>query len=67
MISLYQSWTEAFLQQGGYDAILTRLNEILEVEWRYVLCCRSSSVRVLIVCTEKSSTTIKCSTSCYVV
>ena len=67
MISLYHSWTEAFLQQGGYDAILTRLNEILEVEWRYVLCCRSSSVRILIVGTEKSSTTIKCSTSCYVV
>ncbi|TBU33445.1 armadillo-type protein [Dichomitus squalens] len=28
------SWTEAFLQHGGYDAILTRLNEILDVEWR---------------------------------
>ncbi|OBZ72179.1 GTPase-binding protein rid1 [Grifola frondosa] len=28
------SWTEAFLQQGGYTAILTRLNEILTVEWR---------------------------------
>ncbi|PIL35423.1 hypothetical protein GSI_02150 [Ganoderma sinense ZZ0214-1] len=28
------SWTEAFIQHGGYDAILTRLNEILDVEWR---------------------------------
>ena len=33
-ISLYYSWTEAFLQHGGFDAILTRLNEILDVEWR---------------------------------
>ncbi|KLO08801.1 hypothetical protein SCHPADRAFT_1000707 [Schizopora paradoxa] len=28
------SWTETFLQLGGYAALLTRLNEILEVEWR---------------------------------
>ncbi|RPD74973.1 hypothetical protein L226DRAFT_553062 [Lentinus tigrinus ALCF2SS1-7] len=28
------SWTETFIQHGGYDAVLTRLNEILEVEWR---------------------------------
>ncbi|KAH9944810.1 armadillo-type protein [Amylocystis lapponica] len=28
------SWTEDFLNVGGYAALLTRLNEILEVEWR---------------------------------
>ncbi|KAF9243471.1 armadillo-type protein [Melanogaster broomeanus] len=28
------SWTEDFLCAGGYSALLTRLNEILEVEWR---------------------------------
>ncbi|KAF7312586.1 Drf-GBD domain-containing protein [Mycena indigotica] len=28
------SWTEEFLELGGYPALLTRLNEILEVEWR---------------------------------
>ncbi|KAI0635582.1 armadillo-type protein [Trametes polyzona] len=28
------SWTDAFVRTGGYDAILTRLNEILDVEWR---------------------------------
>ncbi|KAG7098442.1 hypothetical protein E1B28_000393 [Marasmius oreades] len=28
------SWTEDFLNAGGYTALLTRLNEILEVEWR---------------------------------
>ncbi|KAH9945049.1 armadillo-type protein [Epithele typhae] len=28
------SWTDDFVQNGGYDALLTRLNEILEVEWR---------------------------------
>ncbi|KAI5119012.1 hypothetical protein M0805_004421 [Coniferiporia weirii] len=28
------SWTEAFFQLGGYSALLTRLNELLEVEWR---------------------------------
>ncbi|KAJ3889015.1 armadillo-type protein [Lentinula edodes] len=28
------SWTEEFLRSGGYAALLTRMNEILEVEWR---------------------------------
>ncbi|KAJ6520877.1 armadillo-type protein [Mycena vulgaris] len=28
------SWSEEFLKLGGYAALLTRLNEILEVEWR---------------------------------
>jgi hypothetical protein len=28
------SWTEGFFELGGYTALLTRLNEILEVEWR---------------------------------
>ncbi|GBE87862.1 hypothetical protein SCP_1200870 [Sparassis crispa] len=28
------TWTEEFLEQGGYGALLTRLTEILEVEWR---------------------------------
>ncbi|KIJ51427.1 hypothetical protein M422DRAFT_26843 [Sphaerobolus stellatus SS14] len=28
------SWSAIFLQEGGYDALLTRLIEILEVEWR---------------------------------
>lgn len=30
------SWTEEFLRSGGYSGLLTRLNEILEVEWRLV-------------------------------
>lgn len=30
------SWTEDFLRSGGYSALLTRLNEVLEVEWRLV-------------------------------
>jgi hypothetical protein len=28
------SWSEEFLRLGGYSALLTRLNEILDVEWR---------------------------------
>lgn len=28
------SWSQEFLKLGGYSALLTRLNEILEVEWR---------------------------------
>ncbi|RDB25943.1 hypothetical protein Hypma_006681 [Hypsizygus marmoreus] len=28
------SWSQEFLSLGGYSALLTRLNEILEVEWR---------------------------------
>ncbi|PCH39395.1 hypothetical protein WOLCODRAFT_141240 [Wolfiporia cocos MD-104 SS10] len=28
------SWTQEFLQHGGYAALLTRLNEILNIEWR---------------------------------
>jgi len=28
------SWTEEFCRVGGYSALLTRLNEVLEVEWR---------------------------------
>ncbi|TFK70322.1 hypothetical protein BDN72DRAFT_958920 [Pluteus cervinus] len=28
------SWTQDFLSHGGYSALLTRLNELLEVEWR---------------------------------
>ena len=28
------SWSEAFLRSGGYAALLTRLVEILEIEWR---------------------------------
>ncbi|EGN98766.1 hypothetical protein SERLA73DRAFT_89764 [Serpula lacrymans var. lacrymans S7.3] len=28
------SWSQEFLRLGGYNALLTRLNEILEVEWR---------------------------------
>ncbi|KAH7884372.1 armadillo-type protein [Phlebopus sp. FC_14] len=28
------TWTQDFLRAGGYSALLTRLNEILEVEWR---------------------------------
>lgn len=28
------SWSQEFLRLGGYSALLTRLNEILEVEWR---------------------------------
>ena len=30
------SWSREFLKAGGYSALLTRLNELLEVEWRYV-------------------------------
>lgn len=32
--SFPRSWTEEFLQEGGYDCLLSRLNEILEFEWR---------------------------------
>ncbi|KIM84160.1 hypothetical protein PILCRDRAFT_818481 [Piloderma croceum F 1598] len=28
------SWSQEFLRTGGYASLLTRLNEILEVEWR---------------------------------
>lgn len=35
------SWSEEFLKLGGYAALLTRLNEMLEVEWRYALFCSS--------------------------
>ncbi|KAH9957444.1 armadillo-type protein [Russula dissimulans] len=28
------SWSQDFLKAGGYSALLTRLNELLEVEWR---------------------------------
>ncbi|KAI0255156.1 armadillo-type protein [Lactifluus subvellereus] len=28
------SWSQDFLKVGGYSALLTRLNELLEVEWR---------------------------------
>ncbi|KAF9041078.1 hypothetical protein BDZ89DRAFT_1060369 [Hymenopellis radicata] len=28
------TWSQEFLKLGGYAALLTRLNEILEVEWR---------------------------------
>ncbi|KAJ8503524.1 hypothetical protein ONZ45_g10778 [Pleurotus djamor] len=28
------AWSQEFLSLGGYNALLTRLNEILEVEWR---------------------------------
>ncbi|KZV59875.1 hypothetical protein PENSPDRAFT_644700 [Peniophora sp. CONT] len=28
------SWTQDFLRSGGYSSLLTRLNELLEVEWR---------------------------------
>ncbi|KIY64986.1 hypothetical protein CYLTODRAFT_438015 [Cylindrobasidium torrendii FP15055 ss-10] len=28
------SWSQDFLKQGGYTALLTRLNELLEIEWR---------------------------------
>jgi hypothetical protein len=34
--SISSSWSQDFLKLGGYAALLTRLNEILEVEWRYV-------------------------------
>ena len=34
---LLYSWTQDFLKAGGYSALLTRLNELLEVEWRYVI------------------------------
>jgi hypothetical protein len=34
--ALLYSWSQDFLKAGGYSALLTRLNELLEVEWRYV-------------------------------
>lgn len=39
--SFFVSWTEEFCKLGGYSALLTRLNELLEVEWRYVLVTHS--------------------------
>lgn len=41
------AWTEDFLRSGGYSALLTRLNEILEVEWRFVF---SFSVTISAAC-----------------
>jgi hypothetical protein len=35
--SFWPSWSQQFLSLGGYSALLTRLNEILEVEWRLVM------------------------------
>jgi hypothetical protein len=32
--ALLYSWSQDFLKAGGYSALLTRLNELLEVEWR---------------------------------
>jgi len=34
LILHFCSWSEEFMKLGGYTALLTRLNEILEVEWR---------------------------------
>ncbi|KXN88618.1 GTPase-binding protein rid1 [Leucoagaricus sp. SymC.cos] len=31
---LRNDWSQDFLKSGGYSALLTRLNELLEVEWR---------------------------------
>ncbi|TFK50027.1 hypothetical protein OE88DRAFT_1736314 [Heliocybe sulcata] len=28
------SWSEGFLKAGGYNALIRRLNELLEIEWR---------------------------------
>lgn len=44
-ISFAPSWSETFLQQGGYSALLTRLIEILEIEWRcvWVVPCENTS------------------------
>lgn len=33
-LNLPFSWSQQFLSLGGYSTLLTRLNEILEVEWR---------------------------------
>jgi len=30
-------WVQAFLDQGGYELILARLQDLLDIEWRYVL------------------------------
>ena len=35
LLSCSCSWSQEFLKAGGYSALLTRLNELLEVEWQY--------------------------------
>jgi len=30
-------WVQAFLDQGGYELILARLQDLLDIEWRFVL------------------------------
>lgn len=30
----HSSWTEEFLEEGGYDCLLSRLSELLQFEWR---------------------------------
>jgi hypothetical protein len=37
------SWSQDFLKAGGYSALLTRLNELLEVEWRYACAIIATS------------------------
>lgn len=35
IINFHVRWTEVFLAHGGYEALLSRLNELLEIEWRF--------------------------------
>lgn len=46
------SWSQEFLKAGGYSALLTRLNELLEVEWRYVYVIATSLVVFLNPCPQ---------------
>jgi hypothetical protein len=68
--ALLYSWSQDFLKAGGYSALLTRLNELLEVEWRYV--CVIIPHRLLLYVSEplspgRSNMTISCCTSSFVV
>jgi hypothetical protein len=29
-------WVQAFLDKGGYELVLARLQDLLDIEWRYV-------------------------------
>lgn len=56
------SWVGAFLEMGGYKLILTRLQEILDVEWRWVFPAHAGH---FLTRAGRNNMTIRCCTSCY--
>ncbi len=63
------SWSQDFLKAGGYSALLTRLNELLEVEWRYacVIVPTSPCFVSELLSPGRNNTTINYCTSSFVV